>query len=248
MNWPKRPYIPSGETYLALYAVDIGEPRCILHLANEYAHLDGGEMIARYEDANMILRAEPYVAALERERSALTHTPPSSTGFELLEEFRFAARVLRDLTSAWRVVSGQIEPDQIRWVWTPAPSHGEARALLRGFLSPLLRDLHPRLEVVDTVPEDQWAAPIIATHPVKRSTSLFEACAAELYNHIVAQTVYKLCANETCGRLFVLQRGRAAHGQHRTTGVKYCSSNCARAQNQRKYRRRQREHAQDDAS
>jgi hypothetical protein len=68
--------------------------------------------------------------------------------------------------------------------------------------------------------------------------SLYQLCCLELFNHIAEHVPYRRCANETCQRLFVRQRGRSTHGQFRMTGVKYCSAECARRQAQRAYRRR----------
>ncbi|MFD9123567.1 hypothetical protein [Kitasatospora sp. NPDC059571] len=62
----------------------------------------------------------------------------------------------------------------------------------------------------------------------------------QLYNHLAEGAAVRTCANHNCGRDFVRQRGRANYGQHRTTGVKYCSRECARAQAQRDLRRRRR--------
>jgi hypothetical protein len=69
---------------------------------------------------------------------------------------------------------------------------------------------------------------------------LAEFCALELYNHIAGAEVYRQCENETCGRPFVRQYGRAVQWQTRREGVKYCSSYCAQAQASRMYRRRRR--------
>jgi hypothetical protein len=60
----------------------------------------------------------------------------------------------------------------------------------------------------------------------------------QLYNHLVEKAEFRQCANEPCGKTFVRQRGRAEFGQHRTSGILYCSRDCARAQAQRQLRRR----------
>jgi len=70
------------------------------------------------------------------------------------------------------------------------------------------------------------------------SLDLVGALTAQLFNLIVEEAPVRWCANETCGRPFVRQRGRARAAQYRMTGVLYCESACARSQAQREYRRR----------
>jgi hypothetical protein len=71
-----------------------------------------------------------------------------------------------------------------------------------------------------------------------RWPTIYSVSFLQLYNHMVEGAAPHRCANETCHRLFVRQRGRAEYGQFRTEGVKYCSRECARAQAQRELRRR----------
>ncbi|MET7765710.1 hypothetical protein ABZS71_28200 [Streptomyces sp. NPDC005393] len=71
-----------------------------------------------------------------------------------------------------------------------------------------------------------------------RYPTAYSVAFLQLYNHLVEGALVRRCANETCRQNFVRQRGRAEYGQNRTSGVKYCSRECARAQAQRALRRR----------
>ncbi|WP_431920834.1 hypothetical protein [Nonomuraea jabiensis] len=74
----------------------------------------------------------------------------------------------------------------------------------------------------------------------ERFHSIYGVMFLQLYNHMLEHMPARRCASETCDNLFVYQRGRSQHGQHRSQGVKYCSTNCARAQAARELRRRRR--------
>lgn len=80
--------------------------------------------------------------------------------------------------------------------------------------------------------QDRWFSP---------RPDLFSALCLQVFNAVAAGRSPLVCANETCGRRFFVQQGRAEYRQHRTSGVKFCTDRCARAQAQREYRRRQKQ-------
>ncbi|MFJ6721669.1 hypothetical protein [Streptomyces sp. NPDC091259] len=73
-----------------------------------------------------------------------------------------------------------------------------------------------------------------------RYPTLLSVAFLQLYNHLAEDATIRQCANENCRRPYVRQRGRAEYGQNRTSGTKYCTRECARAQAQREHRRRRR--------
>jgi hypothetical protein len=163
---------------------------------------------------------------------------------ETYDEFCFGARLLADLVTAWRGLTGAIPPLSVQWAsqflasetddWTWASLPGATRLLGETFRS-ALRPFSPRFYVLPDGPD----AELIGPHGrMSDDIPLFSILCLELFNHICGEIPYSECENERCRRLFVRQRGRAIHGQHRTSGVKYCSAECARAQAQRAYRRR----------
>jgi hypothetical protein len=174
----------------------------------------------------------------------------ASTQFmETLVEFRFAARCLRDLTWAYRVLRHGVLPEDVPWSSAspdyPITTIGDATRLLTEVFPRLLRRFAPQVDVWSGPDHGllPWEGPVETTITASRGPGralLYQVCALELYNHIAEGAEYRLCANETCERLFVRQEGRAEAGHYRTQGVRYCTASCARAQAQRQYRRRRR--------
>jgi hypothetical protein len=70
------------------------------------------------------------------------------------------------------------------------------------------------------------------------SVGLYAAACGQLFDFIAAGVVPQRCASATCSTIFVHQIGGARHGRSRTSGVRFCSPGCARAETQRQYRRR----------
>ncbi len=79
-------------------------------------------------------------------------------------------------------------------------------------------------------------------------TSLYSCVCLELARYLTSatKTTVQRCANDRCRQPFTKQRGRSQFGQHRSTGVRFCSPLCAKAQSERDRRvRRRQEKGQD---
>jgi len=73
-----------------------------------------------------------------------------------------------------------------------------------------------------------WNRPVVTA---------YSAMMLQVLNDVASETAWRTCANEPCGRIFARQQGRAEYGQHRSTGIRYCTRECARAQGERERRR-----------
>lgn len=251
--------IEAGEIYLELKALDLGSEDAIECFANRFGLLGIGS--DSYTAVRDLPWYQPEVQKLAetRPQDAEAINPfwggirPVST-IESVQEFQFAARVLRDLHTAYRCLIGGA-PEEMQWTSTETPPNADdgvveiqpgvleigapnpEHAIASYFEHTLTAGLQPfkprvTLSGPDTRnrPAHRWMAG--ATVP------LYATCCLEFYNHLVEHAAFRTCANMTCGRTFVRQHGRAEQGQYRRKGVKYCSSTCARAQAQRQYRAR----------
>jgi hypothetical protein len=224
-----------GETYLELAALDLDDVGAIVAFASTYGVLGVRDPIGLRDGPSYgAFRAFAFFEPVEQMLAAeLPVDPPLPDYVETLGEFRFGARFVCDLVSAYRVVRGEVGVDEAEWQVLPAGQQPTS-----------LRDAANVIAIAV-----EWALKPYSPHvffspvpvPGLRPTAdgmVYVRCCVELYNHIVEGADYRVCANETCGRLFVRQRGRAQHGFYRREGVRFHDASCARAQTQREYRRR----------
>jgi hypothetical protein len=250
-------YPALGESYLELAALDLYDEHAIRAFVERWGLLGvrwfqdpvSSEQI---EDVNysrlfgapsLFDSRGPYAAQFAKLRdsieSASEEAGPDIWVVETIVEFRLGASLIRDVLRAWRWQRDGLTPSQ-PWEFLPEiyspETPDDAAQLAEDWTHGLLSAFYPQFIGVEVTGTGE-------THrsdPYFSDVPLLSLMALELYNHACEDAVYKSCQNETCGRLFVRQEGRALHGQHRRTGVKYCTSECARAQAQRSYRRRKR--------
>jgi hypothetical protein len=253
---PFEPYPALGESYLELAALDLGDDSAIRGFVERWGPLGvrwrqdpvSGEQIEDNEYKNLVGLYEMADAHGDRYRDLRESVevasdeagPDVAVIEETMTEFRLGASLIRDVLQAWRSQRDDVAQSE-PWEFLPEifdePTSPDGAAehaddLTHGLLSAF----YPQFVRINITPDGQTRG----GEPYFSEVPLISLMALEIYNHACENAEYKTCQNETCGRLFVRQEGRALHGQHRRTGVKYCTSECARAQAQRAYRRRQR--------
>jgi hypothetical protein len=273
LDWEEEAVALNGETYLELAGVNLDDPDAIFAFVQKYGTLDGWSAYLTimnhggYAVTNLYgpqlnepLEREKKERALAEEASHPKSVWPSDVlrwvYTETLDEFRFVARCLRDMRSAWRIFRDGTAASEVEWV-SPDPTElqhfggdGFPVFLLDGLLPDyFLRSFTPHVNFRWTPP--LAAGPVYANLPARQGPvnieptgsaggPLYSICALELFNHMVENAEYLICGNENCQQKnFVHQQGRKKNW-HRSSGVLYCSPACAHAVAQRRYRQRRR--------
>jgi predicted RNA-binding Zn ribbon-like protein len=152
---------------------------------------------------------------------------------QTVAEFTLVVEAVRDAVTAWRVLQDDDGLEEIVWHLprlrdVPATELPEAAAeFLTVVLDTGLAPVRPRVTLAVNGGD--------AAEPPLLDLTLYALSCCELFNHVVSGNDFRVCANESCERLFV--RDETA----RRRGVLYCSRTCARAQAQREFRRRRAE-------
>lgn len=262
--WVNAPEQPFGETYLELYALDLEDQAATGDFVRRWGPL-GVRHPVWAPDYTHGYMGFPLATCFRLATESLVAEGDSDPMAETAADFRLGAWCLRDMTTAWRVLSGDLDESSATWLtpcWSnsvdpiDAPPGWEEPAtpelVLSLGMADNLRPFAPTVNfsveghgIVD--PRSYWRT-VEKKVPYYDSPSLpgayggeiplFSICCLELFNHIVEGASYRVCGNETCIQFFVRQQGGAEKGQHRRVGVKYCSPACKQAQVQREYRRR----------
>lgn len=197
----------------------------------------GHRTAKQIEEATRFVR----MAAMQRSTASDDYDPPTNL---LVVEATEQLKLARDASRFFVAVSGRMGVGEAlaasESVVLPAPITGVSAERQREWMA-------TALEVVINVGLREFPMTVrVSTSEIRRSAvwrrspTLFGVLCLEVANHIAENADVRQCANESCRRWFVRQTGRAEYGQHRTSGVLYCSASCARTQGSREWRRRER--------
>ena len=176
-----------------------------------------------------------------REAPAIWETTRAYRGFIHIDEMRVHVEFLRNAVRVWDALSGGRTLEEMREQWEgdlglprmlePGPWDLETatRVYLQETVNAALAGFHLRLELREVEQQTD----------VELEPTTYEALTLQLFNDVATNTPYRRCANEPCGKLFSPVPMSAKYGSRKFHGEKYCSVQCARAQSQRDYRRRQ---------
>jgi hypothetical protein len=116
--------------------------------------------------------------------------------------------------------------DRMRAYWDelrlPVPvTPDQAAVTASRMLNLTTAGLGPRLQLIDPdTGQRDVGAP---------AADLLGVLAAQVLAHLSHGVPIRRCEHAPCGGWFTHQQGRARYGQHRATGVRYCTAGCARA-------------------
>jgi hypothetical protein len=211
--------------------LDVTSPGAILDFVNTY-----GMLSARYGG-----RAMPSERAGTRPRWNLTEFAELLDADPVprhIREIALSAQILRDGVETWLALQGAAPMDGLQerlesGVLDETRDTEETATQLALLLNWGLQPFQVRVSIEPVGADPEAGVPYFPGH----HPDLFGAVCLQVANHIAEGATYSRCKNETCGGYFYRQRGRAEYGQHRTGGLKYCSSTCAKTQTSRDSRR-----------
>lgn len=124
-----------------------------------------------------------------------------------------------DLVDLWRVVY-------------PVERESDCWGLFATYYEVALSKAHVHPQIEFFYDEDGLVRGDVGPH------DLIDALTLQLAELIDSGLAVRVCKFKPCRKPFVRQRGRAKHGQYRTSGVMYCREECANAHAQRQSRLR----------
>lgn len=170
------------------------------------------------------------------------NVPPTESSVGL-EEADWALRLARLCVETWIYHLHNETDDAFAKMWSTHsfgldPYAAESNALnnILPVINSCIR-IYPRLLVFKWRDEVEGSGKDDSGGFNLPAVPLFHAIMLQLARHIDLNAEVRRCENETCHRWFYKQTGRSHAGQNRTTGLRYCSTQCSKAQSARTRRK-----------